>query len=61
MAYFPFDDHNSPPLHLIQSFCQSASSWLNEDDNNVVAVHCKAGLGRTGLMISSLLLYLKVT
>lgn len=60
VASFPFDDHNCPPLHLILSFCQSASSWLKEDKSNVVAVHCKAGIGRTGLMISSLLLFLKV-
>ncbi|GAB4846950.1 Phosphatidylinositol 3,4,5-trisphosphate 3-phosphatase and protein-tyrosine-phosphatase pten2a, variant 2 [Ancistrocladus abbreviatus] len=58
-ASFPFDDHNCPPLHLISSFCQSAYSWLKEDIENVVVVHCKAGMGRTGLMISSLLLYLK--
>jgi protein tyrosine/serine phosphatase len=30
------------------------------DIENVVVVHCKAGMARTGLMISSLLLYLKV-
>ncbi|GMH14811.1 hypothetical protein Nepgr_016652 [Nepenthes gracilis] len=58
-ASFPFDDHNCPPLHLILSFCQSAYTWLKEDIENVVVVHCKAGMGRTGLMISSLLLYLK--
>lgn len=60
MASFPFDDHNCPPIQLIISFCQSAYSWLKEDIENVVVVHCKAGMARTGLMISSLLLYLKV-
>lgn len=58
-ASFPFDDHNCPPIHLISSFCQSAYTWLKADVDNVVVVHCKAGLGRTGLMISSLLLSLK--
>ncbi|XP_074308792.1 phosphatidylinositol 3,4,5-trisphosphate 3-phosphatase and protein-tyrosine-phosphatase PTEN2A-like [Silene latifolia] len=58
-ASFPFDDHNCPPLHLVSSFCQSAYTWLKADIDNVVVVHCKAGLGRTGLMISSLLLFLK--
>ncbi|KAJ6790614.1 phosphatidylinositol 3,4,5-trisphosphate 3-phosphatase and protein-tyrosine-phosphatase PTEN2A [Iris pallida] len=59
VASFPFDDHNCPPIQLIISFCQSAYSWLKEDIENVVVVHCKAGMARTGLMISSLLLYLK--
>ncbi|XP_072975300.1 phosphatidylinositol 3,4,5-trisphosphate 3-phosphatase and protein-tyrosine-phosphatase PTEN2A-like [Typha angustifolia] len=59
VACFPFDDHNCPPIQLILSFCQSAYSWLKEDIENVVVVHCKAGMARTGLMISSLLLYLK--
>ncbi|MQL76270.1 hypothetical protein Taro_008656 [Colocasia esculenta] len=59
VACFPFDDHNCPPLQLVISFCQSAYSWLKEDIENVVVVHCKAGMARTGLMISSLLLYLK--
>nr|GMD90375.1 phosphatidylinositol 3,4,5-trisphosphate 3-phosphatase and protein-tyrosine-phosphatase PTEN2A [Ipomoea batatas] len=59
VASFPFDDHNCPPIQLIMSFCQSAYSWLKEDIENVVVVHCKAGMARTGLMISSLLLYLK--
>ncbi|KAG4118988.1 hypothetical protein ERO13_D11G051100v2 [Gossypium hirsutum] len=59
VASFPFNDHNCPPFHLIKSFCQSAYSWLKEDIENVVVVHCKAGMGRTGLMICSLLLFLK--
>ncbi|XP_073047306.1 phosphatidylinositol 3,4,5-trisphosphate 3-phosphatase and protein-tyrosine-phosphatase PTEN2A-like isoform X2 [Primulina eburnea] len=59
VASFPFDDHNCPPIQLILLFCQSAYSWLKEDIENVVVVHCKAGMARTGLMISSLLLYLK--
>ncbi|EXB59519.1 Phosphatidylinositol-3,4,5-trisphosphate 3-phosphatase and dual-specificity protein phosphatase PTEN [Morus notabilis] len=59
VASFPFDDHNCPPIQLIRSFCQSAFAWLKEDIQNVVVVHCKAGMARTGLMICNLLLFLK--
>ncbi|KAK2657539.1 hypothetical protein Ddye_010591 [Dipteronia dyeriana] len=59
VATFPFDDHNCPPIQLVPLFCQSAYSWLKEDISNVVVVHCKAGIARTGLMICSLLLFLK--
>ncbi|XP_057491740.1 phosphatidylinositol 3,4,5-trisphosphate 3-phosphatase and protein-tyrosine-phosphatase PTEN2A-like [Actinidia eriantha] len=59
VASLPFDDHNCPPVELITLFCQSAYMWLKEDIQNVVVVHCKAGMARTGLMISSLLLFLK--
>ena len=54
---FPFDDHNAPPLLSVLSFCQHATDWLSLHPDNVIAVHCKAGKGRTGLMVACLLLY----
>jgi hypothetical protein len=48
----------TPPLAMIQQFCADAAAWLAADPVNVVVVHCKAGKGRTGIMICSLLLYL---
>jgi phosphatidylinositol-3,4,5-trisphosphate 3-phosphatase/dual-specificity protein phosphatase PTEN len=56
--YCPFKDHEAPPLNIIRPFCEVAKSFLDENDSNVVAIHCKAGKGRTGTMISSLLLYM---
>ena len=55
---YQFYDHNCPPLRLVPEFCAAANAWLEEDEKNLVAVHCKAGKSRTGLMICSLLLYL---
>eukprot|EP00736_Rhodelphis_marinus_P002240 Rmarinus@m.6364 len=55
---YPFDDHNPPALGMIRCFCTEASAWLSKDPENIVAVHCKAGKGRTGTMVSCLLLHL---
>jgi len=52
----PFDDEGPPCLAQMPEFTRSASSWLNEHPANVVAVHDKAGKGRTGCMIAGLLL-----
>ena len=54
---FPFYDHNCPPLRMIPRFCESAKAWLDKDESNMIAVHCKAGKSRTGLMIVCLFLH----
>lgn len=60
VACFPFQGSNCPPLQLVSAFCEAAYAWLKEGLENVVVVHCKGGMARTGLMISCLLLHLKV-
>ena len=59
-ACFPFRDHEAPPINLIIPFCEDAKKFLDEDENNIIAVHCKAGKGRTGTFICCLLLYMNV-
>ncbi|EFJ08336.1 hypothetical protein SELMODRAFT_132165, partial [Selaginella moellendorffii] len=54
---FPFDDMHVPPLSLIQLFCESVEDWLLQDPRNVAVIHCKAGKGRTGLMVCAYLVY----
>lgn len=58
-ASFPFDDHNPCPFHLLIKFCEDAENYLAQNEQNVIAVHCKAGKGRTGLVLSAYLQFSK--
>jgi phosphatidylinositol-3,4,5-trisphosphate 3-phosphatase/dual-specificity protein phosphatase PTEN len=51
VSHFPFDDHNPPLVSTCVAFCEDAHAWMTEHPSNVIAVHCKAGKGRTGCMI----------
>ncbi|KAH7822841.1 putative phosphatidylinositol 3,4,5-trisphosphate 3-phosphatase [Monocercomonoides exilis] len=55
---YQFPDHNAPPFEIIDEFCKDCKEWMDSHPDNVCVVHCKAGKGRTGLMICCLLLYL---
>jgi protein-tyrosine phosphatase len=59
-SYIPFFDHNSPSIQDIHNFCEDASRFLAADPKNIVAVHCKAGKSRTGVMVCCLLLHLGI-
>ncbi|KAH3758021.1 phosphatase and tensin protein [Pelomyxa schiedti] len=61
ITQIPFQDHHAPPINLISQFCHSVDSWLGTDPKNVIAVHCKGGKGRTGLMICCYLVHKGMT
>eukprot|EP00954_Amorphochlora_amoebiformis_P029282 1392931-Amorphochlora_amoeboformis.AAC.2 len=56
-AWYPFEDHNAAPMQTIEDICKDLHKYLNNDKKNVAAIHCKAGKGRSGLIIACYLLY----
>ncbi|CUM64300.1 uncharacterized protein PRCAT00001900001 [Priceomyces carsonii] len=50
-----FDDGTCPTLEYVQKFIGAAECVINKGGK--IAVHCKAGLGRTGCLIGAHLIY----
>ena len=51
-----FEDGTCPPLPLVRRFIKLAHEMITVK-NKAIAVHCKAGLGRTGCLIGAYLIY----
>lgn len=51
-----FDDGTCPPLSLVRKFINLAHEMITVKRKGI-AVHCKAGLGRTGCLIGAYLIY----
>ncbi|KAJ5594747.1 Tyrosine-protein phosphatase cdcA [Penicillium hispanicum] len=51
-----FEDGTCPPLQLVRRFIKIAHEMITMK-NKGIAVHCKAGLGRTGCLIGAYLIY----
>ena len=57
MAWFPMKEHHPCNFRKTLHFCIDASIFLLKHPKNTIAVHCKAGKGRTGYMIVALLVF----
>lgn len=49
---YKFPGHPAPPLGMLFKMCASVESWIDADPQNVIAVHCLTGRGRTSVVLA---------
>lgn len=57
ISYYPFPDHQPPPLDVMLQSVEEIDDYLSENDDLVAVLHCKAGKGRSGTICCGYLLY----
>ncbi|XP_052608802.1 phosphatidylinositol 3,4,5-trisphosphate 3-phosphatase TPTE2-like [Peromyscus californicus insignis] len=50
------DDHNVPTLEEMLLFSKEVNDWMAQHPENIVAIHCMGGKGRTGTMVCACLI-----
>jgi len=53
---YGWPDHSTCPLEFILRIIDAMKQYVEEDPENVAVVHCLAGRGRTGTIVSAFLL-----
>ncbi|XP_064523069.1 tensin-3 isoform X2 [Pseudopipra pipra] len=54
-------DLHAPLLNKVCTICKAMESWLNNDPQHVVVIHCRGGKGRIGVVISSYMHFINVS
>ncbi|XP_044309547.1 tensin-3 isoform X3 [Varanus komodoensis] len=54
-------DLHAPPLNKMCTICKAMETWLNNDSQHVVVIHCRGGKGRIGVVISSYMHFTNVS
>ena len=54
---YDIQDHTPPTMDEFVTFLADAERWLCAHPDNVIAVHCKGGKGRTGSLCCAWLMY----
>jgi protein-tyrosine phosphatase len=57
VSQYAFRDHHPCRFELLLACCEDITAFVTARRDHVAAIHCKAGKGRTGLVISALLMY----